>query len=294
MTWKQATTDEIAQYYQTEFDEYFDQIPEFIRECQPKEIGIVFRDAYPVKGDTIPKKQFVRRQAFGEESSDFTQWTGNGGIKQFIESPPANDPISGRHKLVSPEPADVPSVPEAVYYATDFHDRNWVLVVDIDAKDIALEYAKLAVDSNVGDSDESLKQRAGVIDAPPEGYPYRFEDLDHALEYGFDVKEYLEESLDTDATQVVYSGQGCHVYVYDPAPEYRYSEVPRRHIATALEEKEGIPINTPVTTDKSRVVRLPYSLHAGVSRVVTPIESPDFDYRTEAVPIVCDAPEASQ
>jgi hypothetical protein len=294
MSWKQATTDEIAQYYQTEFDEYFDQIPAFIRECQPKEIGIAFRDAYPVKNDDIPDKQFVRRDAFGEGSSDFTQWTGNGSIKQFIKSPPANDPISGRHKLASPEFADAPSLPEAVYYATDFHDRNWVLVVDIDAKDVALEYAKETVNSDVEDADKSLKQRAGVIDEPPEGYPYRFEDLDQALEYGFEVKEYFEESLDTDATQVVYSGQGCHVYMYDPAPEYRYSEVPRRHVATILEEKKDIPIDTPVTTDESRVIRLPYSLHAGVSRVVTPIDSPDFDYRTEAVPAVCETPEASR
>jgi DNA primase catalytic subunit len=82
--------------------------------------------------------------------------------------------------------------------------------------------------------------------------------------------------------------------MYDPAPEYRYSEVPRRHIATILEEKEGIPIDTPVTTDESRVIRLPYSLHAGVSRVVTPIESPDFDYRSDAVPAFLSEPEVTQ
>jgi hypothetical protein len=294
MSWKEATTDEIAEYYQTEFDEYFEKVPAFIRECQPKEIGVAFRDAYPVKGDTVPEKQFVRRQAFGDSSNDFSQWTGNGSIKQFIKSPPAHDPISGRHKLVSPELTDVPSVPEAVYYATDFHDRNWVLVVDIDAKDVALEYAKDAVDGDEEGTDDDLKRRAGVFDAPPEGFPYRFADLDQALEYGFEVKDYFENRLDTDATQVVYSGQGCHVYMYDPAPEYRYSEVPRRHIATALEEKKDIPIDTPVTTDESRVIRLPYSLHAGVSRVVTPIESPDFDYRSDAVPAVCSTAEPTQ
>jgi len=286
MTWKQATTDEIAQYYQNEFDGYFEEIPAFIRKSQPKEIGVAFRDAYPVKGDSIPPKQFVRRQAFGDSSSDFTQWTGDGGIKQFIKAPPANDPISGRHTLVSPDLVDVPAVPEAIYYATDFHDRNWVLVVDIDAKDVALEYAKATVNGDDEATDDDLKRQAGVFDAPPEGFPYRFEDLDQALKYGFEVRDYFENSLDTDATQVVYSGQGCHVYMYDPAPEYRYSEVPRRHIATALEEMRDIPIDTPVTTDESRVIRLPYSLHAGVSRVVTPIESPDFDYRTDAVPAV--------
>jgi hypothetical protein len=236
MRWEQATTDEIAQYYRTEFDSHFDEVPAFIRESQPKEIGVAFREAYPVKGDSIPPKQFVRRQAFGDSSSDFTQWTGDGGIKQFIKAPPANDPISGRHTLVSPDLVDVPAVPEAIYYATDFHDRNWVLVVDIDAKDVALEYARETVDGDDDATDDDLKRRAGVFDAPPEGFPYRFEDLDQALEYGFDVKDYFEDSLDTDATQVVYSGQGCHVYMYDPAPEYRYSEVPRRHIATILED----------------------------------------------------------
>ena len=294
MTWKEATTDEIAQYYQTEFDDHFEKIPAFIRESQPKEIAVAFQEAYPVKGDTVPPKQFVRRDAFGDSSSDFRQWTGSGGITEFIKSPPANDPIRGKHKLGSPEVTDKPTLPEAVYFATDFHDRNWVLIVDIDAKDVALEYARAAVDSDDDDADDGLKQRAGVLDAPPEGYPYRFEDLDQALEYGFEVKDYFENRLDTDATQVVYSGQGCHVYMYDPASEYRYSEVPRRHIATALEEKRGIPIDTPVTTDESRVIRLPYSLHAGVSRVVTPIESPDFDYRSEAVPSVLNSASTTQ
>jgi len=293
MTWRQATTDEIAQFYQNEFDSQFDEIPSFIRDCQPKELGIAFREAYPVQGDSVPPKQFVRRQAFGDSSSDFTQWTGDGGIKQFIKAPPANDPIDGKHTLVSPDLVDVPAVPEAVYYATDFHDRNWVLVVDIDAKDVALEYAKDAVDGDDEDTDDDLKRRAGVFDAPPEGFPYRFADLDQALEYGFEVKDYFESSLDTDATQVVYSGQGCHVYMHDPAPEYRYGEVPRRHIATALEEMKNIPIDTPVTTDESRVIRLPYSLHAGVSRVVTPIESPEFDYRSDAVPAVLNNAEAT-
>ncbi|RKS76001.1 DNA primase catalytic subunit [Haloarcula quadrata] len=294
MTWEEATTDEIAQYYQTEFDDHFEKIPAFIRESQPKEIAVAFQEAYPVKGDTVPPKQFVRRDAFGDSSSDFTKWTGSGGITEFIKSPPANDPISGKHKLGSPEVTDKPTVPEAVYFAADFHDRNWVLIVDIDAKDVALEYAKLVVGDDEEAANDALKRRAGVFDAPPEGYPYRFEDIDHALEYGFDVKDYFESSLDTDATQVVYSGQGCHVYMYDPASEYRYSEIPRRHIATALEEKEGIPIDTPVTTDESRVIRLPYSLHAGVSRVVTPIESPDFDYRSEAVPSVLNSASTTQ
>ena len=161
-------------------------------------------------------------------------------------------------------------------------------------EDVALEYAKNAVDGDDDTTDDDLKRQAGVFDAPPEGFPYRFEDLDQSLEYGFEVKDYFEDSLDTDATQVVYSGQGCHVYMYDPDPEYRYSEVPRQLIATILEEKKDIPIDTPVTTDESRVIRLPYSLHAGVSRVVTPIDSPDFDYRTDAVPAFLSNPDTTQ
>ena len=74
MRWEQATTDEIAQYYQSEFDNHFDEVPAFIRESQPKEIGVAFRDAYPVKGDSIPPEQFVRTVCHRIRPTPATWW----------------------------------------------------------------------------------------------------------------------------------------------------------------------------------------------------------------------------
>jgi len=170
-----------------------------------------------------------------------------------------------------------------VYYSVDFHDRNWALAIDIDAKDTALSSAEGHIDST-GLTDQGIREKAGIIQAPPTGRKYRFEDIEQTLEYGFRVEEFLRDTLGSEETTVVYSGQGCHIYLHEDAPEYRYDTRNRRFLADHLENKLNIPIDRQVTTDSERVMRLPYSLHAGVSRIVTPIESPDFDFKTEPVP----------
>lgn len=284
MTWKESTTDEISTYYHGEFDQRYSQIPNFILDSKPKQIGIAFPEPYPVKGDSIPPKNFIRRDVFGRRD-ELRAWTGDNSILELVKSPATNDPVRGDHRLASPEVVSEAAIPEAVYYATDFHDRNWVLTVDIDAKDVALQRAEERLDTDTANlTDEEIKQQAGVSEAAPTGYPYRFEDIDKTLEYGFEVQEYFRNRLDTNDTQVVYSGQGCHVYMYDPGRMYGYSETNRELIAERLIQKLDIPIDKPVTVDESRVIRLPYSLHAGVSRVVTPIQSPDFNYREKAKP----------
>jgi len=281
MAWKETSPDKIGHYYQHEFEKRFSQIPNFISSSQPKEIGIAFPEPYPVKGDNIPPKEFIRRDAF-DRRDQLDSWQ---DILRFIQSPPSNDPIRGNHQLASPEVVDKPAVPEAVYYATDFRDRNWLLTVDIDAKDVALQWAEQAIDKDTSQlTDDEIKAEAGVLDADPAGYPYRFKDIDHTLEYGFEVQEYYRDHLGTNDTQVVYSGQGCHIYLHDPEKMYDYSETNRNLIADTLIDRLNIPIDKPVTTDESRVIRLPYSLHSGVSRVVTPIYEANFDYREKAKP----------
>ena len=94
----------------------------------------------------------------------------------------------------------------------------------------------------------------------------------------------FNDILGTDKTQVVYSGQGAHVYLYDHDSMYRYDEQSRQVIVHELTEERGFNIDEQVTTDESRVIQLPYSLHADVCRVVTPINERGFDYRTRATP----------
>jgi DNA primase catalytic subunit len=92
---------------------------------------------------------------------------------------------------------------------------------------------------------------------------------------------------------VVYSGQGCHVYLLDDDPDHRYDETARELINDALTKDHDIPIDTVVTADRRRVTRLPYSLHADVSRIVTPIDTPDYDFRNDPVPQFLTADDTS-
>jgi len=68
---------------------------------------------------------------------------------------------------------------------------------------------------------------------------------------------------------VVYSGRGFHIHVLDPEtlvwPRRR-----RRRLALQM-KREGYPIDEWVTTGGMRLIRLPYSLHGMVSRIVVPL-----------------------
>jgi len=290
MSWQEADRTEIQRFYRNEFPEYLSDLPAFITPSQPKEYALGFGTAYPTRkrGD----RPFIRRETC---PSDTQGEQGNPvfdslqDVLEFIRHPAENDPIDGPSSLADPAVVDEPHpVPNAVYYAADMWERSWLLWVDIDAKDVAKERAtEYAPDAN------DPIEATGVVDAAPSGYPYTFEDIRQALEYGFEVKSFFENQLCGEQTMVVYSGQGCHVYLLDDDPDHRYDEPARELINDALTEDYDIPIDTVVTADRRRVTRLPYSLHADVSRIVTPIDTPDYDFRNDPVPRFLTADDTS-
>lgn len=75
-------------------------------------------------------------------------------------------------------------------------------------------------------------------------------------------------SLFTDIS-VVYSGRGFHLHIFDPET-FTWSPGERRRWALKV-KREGYPIDEWVTTGGMRLIRLPYSLHSMVSRIVTPL-----------------------
>nr|WP_254663324.1 DNA primase [Haladaptatus sp. W1] len=257
----------------------------------PKQYAIAFREPYPIRKQNAPERSFIRRDTWQTNgSSDRTnqQFNSQDHLVEFIQYPARYDPAQGSgYALVDPDLIERPEPrPDAVYYALDHWERPWVLAVDIDAKDIAAQRASRESTANVTDDDvETEKLRAaGILNSAPEGYPYAFTDIEDALEYGFTVQEIFEDDFAATETLVVYSGQGCHIYLLDTDHKHRYDEQSREVINDLLLEEYEIPIDPVVTADRRRVMRLPYSLHADVSRIVQPIESPDFDFRTEAVP----------
>lgn len=71
-----------------------------------------------------------------------------------------------------------------------------------------------------------------------------------------------------DRLRVVFSGRGFHIHVFDPeAFQLRRNE--RTRIAKSVARRYAI--DEWVTSGEMRLIRLPYSLHGMVSRIVTPV-----------------------
>ncbi|WP_433633025.1 DNA primase [Halomicrococcus sp. NG-SE-24] len=287
--WREATRAELHTYYTETFPDQLDALPSFITASGPKQYAIAFREAYPIRTQNAPHRTFIRRDTWQtSNSSDRTvqQFDSTEDLIKFIQHPARYDPAQGSdYALADPDVLDRPEPrPDAVYYALDHWERPWVLAVDIDAKDIAAHRASSETTGETDDGETAQLRAAGILDSPPKGYPYAFEDIEQALAYGFAVQEIFEDDFAAEETMVVYSGQGCHVYLLDTDRKHRYDEQSREVINDLLLDEYEIPIDPVVTADRRRVMRLPYSLHADVSRVVQPIDDPGFDFRTEATP----------
>lgn len=300
MTWRNATRDELYTYYTKEFPQYTDQLPSFISPTAPKEFGISFPERHPIRNEERPDRGFIRRNTWqtdadGERLSP--NITAFEELLSFIQSPARYDPYHGsEHALVNPtltENGD--PIAEGVYYGLDNWERSWVIAVDIDAKDIAVARtdSEIDVEERADERDihqegmsreEALLATSGIREAEPAGYPYAFEDIDRAIEYGFETRAIFDDDFAAEETMVVYSGQGVHVYLLDDDPAHRYDEKSREVFNDLLINHYEIPIDPVVTADRSRLLRVPYTLHADVCRVVQPIDSPAFDARTDACP----------
>ncbi|WP_302083328.1 DNA primase [Salinibaculum rarum] len=305
--WRSATPREIQTYYEEEFPDYVDDIPNWITPTGPIEYAIALTDPYPVVVGDQPtenrnsKRNFIRRSTQPDEQPEprFNKWD---DLLEFFQKPVHNDPKKGDGPpspgLIDPKIAessdyedldgvDVSTVPaaDAIYYGLEHHDRFWVLVFDIDAKDVAIEDHKQKNDPR---RNKQIAKEAGVRDKPPlsedQKFSYTWDDVQQSIQYGFELKTWLEDCLEFTDTEVFYSGQGTHVYALDEDASHHYTERTRKFLMAYITEVLDIPVDTKVTPDDSRVMRLPYSLHADVSRIVTPVNSPAFDFRSDPVP----------
>ncbi len=79
----------------------------------------------------------------------------------------------------------------------------------------------------------------------------------------------LKEKLDFKKIIIVYSGRGCHVHVFDKKA-YTFGIKERKELAKRF---ENYGLDKWVTEGRIRLIRLPYSLNAVVSRIVLPIQN---------------------
>jgi DNA primase catalytic subunit len=80
--------------------------------------------------------------------------------------------------------------------------------------------------------------------------------------------EYLERQF--SQMRIVYSGRGFHIHVFD-IDAYALTTAQRTEMAETVKAK-GFNLDTWVTAGEMHLIRLPYSLHGMVSRIVLPLE----------------------
>lgn len=97
------------------------------------------------------------------------------------------------------------------------------------------------------------------------------------------VRLYRELKKEFEKIRIVFSGRGFHLHVLDSSA-FKLSLQERKEIAERYSE---LGIDEWVTSGEMRLIRLPYSLNALVSRVCVPLNAEDlssFDPRTMAKP----------
>lgn len=87
----------------------------------------------------------------------------------------------------------------------------------------------------------------------------------------------LYELLEQTYSQLraVYSGRGFHIHVFDNSA-FKLSLKERKNIAKEIRAK-GFGVDAWVTEGEMRLIRLPYSLHGMVSRIVVPLKKKEIE-----------------
>ncbi len=153
-------------------------------------------------------------------------------------------------------------LPEAAYYDRNVYNENdrktgQELAFDLDPENITCPIHGTLADK--------MRRHQGLSFCKLE--------LEMVKEQAASLYEHLEAQFSN--MKIVYSGRGFHIHVFD-AEAYTLSIKERRKIARKVKEN-GFQIDEWVTAGDMRLIRLPYSLHGLVSRVVVPVEKGELE-----------------
>jgi len=174
-------------------------------------------------------------------------------------------------------------LPEAAYYDRNLYDAKQRIIGQELAFDLDPENLTCPIHGTLADK---MKRRQGLA----------FCELELQMVKEETVKLHEELGKQFSHLRIVYSGRGFHIHVFDPEP-FRWNYRKRRSLAKEF-KKKGFLIDEWVTTGGMRLIRLPYSLHGMVSRVVLPIEISElakFDPLTDSrcIPMFLRQPTSS-
>jgi len=144
-------------------------------------------------------------------------------------------------------------LPESAYYDRNVYAENGKILGQELAFDLDPENLVCPVH---GTLEDKMKRFQGLSFCELE--------LDMVKEETVRLYEELEEMFSN--VRIVYSGRGFHIHVFDK-DVFRWSYKRRTGLANSLKQK-GFLIDEWVTSGGMRLIRLPYSLHGMVSRIV--------------------------
>jgi DNA primase catalytic subunit len=147
-------------------------------------------------------------------------------------------------------------LPESVYYDRNLYGKDWVILGQELAFDLDPENLTCPVH---GSLEDKMRRRQGLGFCEIE--------LEMVKEEAARLYERLEKQFSD--LRIVYSGRGFHIHVFDEET-LGWSRRKRGRLAKQL-KVEGFLIDEWVTSGGMRLIRLPYSLHGMVSRIVLPI-----------------------
>jgi len=153
-------------------------------------------------------------------------------------------------------------LPEAVYYDRNVYgDEGGILGQEL-AFDLDPENLTCPIH---GTLEDKMRRRQGL----------GFCELELNMVKAETVRLYEKLEKTFSDMKIVYSGRGFHIHVFDE-DIYGWKYKVRKEFAKRL-KTEGFLIDEWVTTGGMRLIRLPYSLHGMVSRIVIPLEMKELD-----------------
>jgi DNA primase catalytic subunit len=151
--------------------------------------------------------------------------------------------------------------PESAYYDRNVYDAKGRIIGQELAFDLDPENLTCPIHGTLADK---MKRHQGLA----------FCDLELSMVKEEAIKLYEDLERHFSKMRIVYSGRGFHIHVFD-RESFTWKRKQRRVLAQGL-KKKGFLIDEWVTTGGMRLIRLPYSLHGMVSRVVLPITASEL------------------
>ena len=153
-------------------------------------------------------------------------------------------------------------LPEAAYYDRNVYNgdndgKGQELAFDLDPENVTCPIH--------GTLEDKMKRHQGLSFCKLE--------LEQVREQAVSLYEHLSKRFSN--MKIVYSGRGFHIHVFDPEA-YVLSAKERAQIAEDVKGK-GFQIDEWVTAGEMRLIRLPFTLHGLVSRIVIPLEKKELE-----------------